>query len=119
MEYVFSIIMAAMGVGLLLMAAYGRVTGVMFGKSGAYGPINQIRESKHYIRCLAKVIALIGVSFLLSALVGLSQMYWLAVVVLVGGIIATCILGKEIMKDARPDTKTYSITRTACHSSRK
>jgi dipeptide/tripeptide permease len=105
MEYVFSIIMAAMGVGLLLMAAYGSITGVMYGRSGAYGPIKRIPESKRYVRCLSKIIALIGASFLLSSLVGLTQIYWLAVVVLVGGIVATCILGKRIMKNAKPDKK--------------
>ena len=43
-------------------------------------------------------MALIALSFLASSLVGLTQIYWLAVLVLIGGFVLAGIAGKKIMK---------------------
>lgn len=53
---------------------------------------------KEYVRKkFVKIIALVALSFLASSLVGLTQIYWLAVIVFVLGIVFTVILGKKIM----------------------
>ncbi|MBR5984146.1 MAG: hypothetical protein IK025_10575 [Bacteroidales bacterium] len=100
METVFSIIMAAIGVSLLLYAGIAYLSGdpiIMF--QGVYSFPKGKKAKKEYIRKkFVKIILLIALSFLASALVGLTQIYWLAVIVLVMGIVLTIIIGKKIMK---------------------
>jgi hypothetical protein len=56
------------------------------------------KEKKEYVRKkFVKIIALIALSFLASSLVGLTQIYWLALIVFVLGIVLTVIIGKKIM----------------------
>ena len=43
-------------------------------------------------------MALIGLAFVISGLVGFTYIYWLAVVVLIVGLVAAGILGGKIMK---------------------
>ena len=99
METVFSIIMAAMGFGLLFYAGIAYLSGdpiILF--YGTYSFPKDEKKRKEYVRKkFVKIIALIGLSFLASSLVGLTEIYWLAVVVFVLGIIYTIKAGKKIM----------------------
>lgn len=99
MEFVFSILMAAMGVSMLIYAGFAYLEGdpiIMF--QGVYSFPKDKEARKEYVRKkFVKSIALIAVSFLASALVGLSQIYWLAVAVFVLGIVFTIKQGKKIM----------------------
>ena len=99
METVYSIIMAAMGIGILLYAAIAYLSGdtiIMF--STTYSIPDDPKKKKLYARQFAKLMALIGLAFLASSLVGLTQIYWLAVLVLIGGFVYAGIAGKKIMK---------------------
>ena len=99
METVFSIIMAAMGISLLIYAGIAYMSGdpiILF--QDTYSFPKSKKEKKEYVRKkFVKIIALIALSFLASSLVGLTQIYWLAVVVFVLGIVLTVIIGKKIM----------------------
>ena len=99
METVFSIIMAAMGFGLLFYAGIAYLSGdpiILF--QDTYSFPKGKKEKKEYVRKkFVKIIALIALSFLASSLVGLTQIYWLAMIVFVLGIVLTVILGKKIM----------------------
>ena len=98
MEYAFTIMMSAMGGGLLLWAALAFLSGDTMLPS-SYS-VNKARDKKKYARQFAKLIALIGISFFVSALVGLTEIYWLALVVFIIGIMVAVKVGKIIMKDA-------------------
>ncbi|MCR4559382.1 MAG: hypothetical protein K5685_04835 [Bacteroidales bacterium] len=99
METVFSIIMAAMGFSLLLYAGIAYLSGdpiILF--QDTYSFPKDEKKRKEYVRKkFVKIIALVALSFLASSLVGLTQIYWLAVVVFVLGIIFTIKAGKKIM----------------------
>lgn len=99
METVFSIIMAAMGISLLIYAGLAYLSGdPIFMFQGAYSLPKDKKVKKEYVRKkFVKIIALVALSFLASSLVGLTQIYWLAVIVFVLGIVFTVILGKKIM----------------------
>ena len=99
METVFSIIMAAMGISLLIYAGLAYLSGdQIFLFQGAYSLPKDKKAKKEYVRKkFVKIIALVALSFLASSLVGLTQIYWLAVIVFVLGIVFTVILGKKIM----------------------
>jgi|GEM_PF-2235160 len=101
-ENIFSIMMFIFGGALLLYSGISYLTGdTMIMHEKAYS-IPQGKKKKPYVRKLSKVIALIALSFIASSLVGLTEIYWLAVIVLLGGIIGTCILGKKIMNSPDP-----------------
>ena len=88
-----------MGVGILLWAALAFITGdTLLPKM--YTVSMKVRDKKKYARQFAKLIALIGIAFIVSAMVGLTEIYWLALIVLVIGIIIAAKLGKSIMKGA-------------------
>lgn len=99
MEYAYSIMMSAMAVGLLLWAALAFIAGDMM-LPRMYTISAKIRDKKKYARQFAKLIAIIGIAFLISALVGLTCIYWLALVVFIIGIVVSIKVGKVIMKDA-------------------
>ena len=99
MEDVYSIIMFAMGGGILLYALIAYLSGdtlIMFQKT--YSIPTDKKNKKPYARKFAKLMALIGSAFVLSGLVGLTLIYWLAVIVLIAGIVAACMIGSKIMK---------------------
>ena len=98
METVYSIIMAAMGFGILLYAAIAYLSGDPIFFSNVYSIPDDPKKKKLYTRQFAKLMALIALSFLASSLVGLTQIYWLAVLVLIGGFVLAGIAGKKIMK---------------------
>ena len=98
MEYVYTIMMSAMGGGLLLWAAFSFISGdTLLPRSYS---VNKARDKNKYDRQFAKLIALIAIAFFISALVGLTEIYWLALVVFIIGIMVAIKLGKVIMKDA-------------------
>ena len=99
METVYSIIMAAMGFGILLYSAIAYLSGdpiLLF--TNVYSIPDDPKKKKLYTRQFAKLMALIALAFLASSLVGLTQIYWLAVLVLIGGFVFAGIAGKKIMK---------------------
>jgi len=98
MEYAYTIMMSAMGAGLLLWAALAFISGDTMLPS-SYS-VNKARDKKKYARQFSKLIALIGIVFFISALVGLTEIYWLALVVFIIGIMVSIKMGKVIMKDA-------------------
>ncbi len=91
--------MAAMGISLLIYAGLAYLSGdPIFLSEGAYSLPKDKKTKKEYVRKkFVKIIALVALSFLASSLVGLTQIYWLAVIVFVLGIVFTVILGKKIM----------------------
>ena len=99
METVFSIIMTATGISLLIYAGIAYLSGdPIFLFQGAYSLPKDKKNKKEYVRKkFVKIIALVALSFLASSLVGLTQIYWLALIVFVLGIVLTVILGKKIM----------------------
>jgi len=101
METVFSIIMAAMGISLLIYAGISYLSGdpiILFQR--VYSFPKSKKAKKEYVRKkFVKIILLIALSFLASSLVGLTQIYWLAVIVFVLGIVFTVIIGKKIMNE--------------------
>lgn len=99
MEYAFSILMFAMGIGILLVAAIVYVTKKMDNYiMRAYAA--KMKDPKKYAQAFGKLLALIGVAFILSAAVGLTQMYWLAVIVFVAGLIYFGKKGGRYIKEA-------------------
>ena len=88
-----------MGISLLLYAGIAYLSGdPIFLSEGAYSLPKDKKTKKEYVRKkFVKIIALVALSFLASSLVGLTQIYWLAVIVFVLGIVFTVILGKKIM----------------------
>ena len=88
-----------MGISLLLYAGIAYLSGdPIFLFQGAYSLPKDKKAKKEYVRKkFVKIIALVALSFLASSLVGLTQIYWLAVIVFVLGIVFTVILGKKIM----------------------
>ena len=100
METAFSILMVAMGIALLIYAGIAYLSGdpiILF--QGVYSFPKGKKEKKEYIRKkFVKIILLVALSFLASSLVGLTQIYWLALIVFVLGIVLTVIIGKKIMK---------------------
>lgn len=91
--------MAAMGISLLIYAGIAYLSGdPIFLFQGAYSLPKDKKNKKEYVRKkFVKIIALVALSFLASSLVGLTQIYWLALIVFVLGIVLTVILGKKIM----------------------
>lgn len=88
-----------MGISLLLYAGIAYLSGdPIFLFQGAYSLPKDKKAKKEYVRKkFVKIIALVALSFLASSLVGLTQIYWLALIVFVLGIVLTVILGKKIM----------------------
>ena len=91
--------MAAIGISLLLYAGIAYLSDdpiIMF--QGVYSFPKGKKAKKEYIRKkFVKIIQMIALSFLASSLVGLTQIYWLALIVFVLGIVLTVIIGKKIM----------------------
>ena len=98
METVYSIIMAAMGIALLLYSAIAYLSGDPILFFNVYSIPDEPKKKKLYTRQFTKLMALIALAFLASSLVGLTQIYWLAVIVLIGGCVFAGIRGKKIMK---------------------
>jgi hypothetical protein len=99
MEDVYSIIMFAMGGGILLYALIAYLSGdTIIMPQKAYSIPTDKKNKKPYARKFAKLMALIGLAFVISGLVGLTYIYWLAVVVLIVGLVAAGIIGGKIMK---------------------
>lgn len=88
-----------MGISLLIYAGIAYLSGdPIFLFQGAYSLPKDKKNKKEYVRKkFVKIIALVALSFLASSLVGLTQIYWLALIVFVLGIVLTVILGKKIM----------------------
>lgn len=99
MEYVFSIMMTAMGCGLLLWAGLSFLSGKIL-LASMYANAAKTKDKKLYARQFAKLIALIACSFLLSALVGLAQQYLIAVIVFVVALVFAIRIGSRLMKKA-------------------
>ena len=101
METVFSIMMAAMGVALLLYAGIAYLSGdpiILYQNVHSF-PKGK-KEKKEYVRKkFVKIILLIALSFLASALVGLTQIYWIAVAIFIIGKVISVIFGKKIMNN--------------------
>ena len=90
--------MAAMGVALLLYAGIAYLSGdpiILYQNVHSFP-----KGKKEYVRKkFVKIILLIALSFLASALVGLTQIYWLAVAIFIIGIVITVIISKKIMNN--------------------
>ncbi len=99
METAYSIIMAVLGISLLVYAGIAYLSGdPIISLKGVNSFPKSKNARKEYVRKkFVKIISMIALSFLASSLVGLTQIYWLAVVVLVMGIVLTIIIGKKIM----------------------
>lgn len=95
---IFSIIMLIMGIALLLYAGIAYISGDTILLNKDTYSIPKGKKEKPHARKLAKIIAIIGLSFLASSIVGLTEVYWLAVVVLIGGFVVSGIVGSKIMK---------------------
>ena len=98
MEYVFSIMMMIFGGMLLLYAGM-----VAASKSTELIPRDyaaKMRDKKLYAKQFSKLLALIALPFIISGLVGLTLIYWLAVVVFVVAMVFAIIQGGKIMKKA-------------------
>lgn len=99
MEDVYSILMLAMGGGILLYALIAYLSGdTIIMPQKAYSIPTDKKNKKPYARKFAKLMALIGLAFVISGLVGFTYIYWLAVVVLIAGLVAAGIIGGKIMK---------------------
>jgi len=99
MEDVYSIIMLAMGGGILLYAIIAYLSGdTIIMPQKTYSIPTDKKNKKPYARKFAKLMALIGLAFIISGLVGFTHIYWLAVVVLIGGLVAAGFIGSKIMK---------------------
>lgn len=96
-DNIYSIIMAAMGIGILLWSAFAYLSGEML-MPDHYLVSAKIKDKKAYARQFAKLMALIGLAFLLSSLVGLTEVYWLAVIVLIAGIVVAAKIGSKFIK---------------------
>ena len=58
------------------------------------------RDKKLYATQFAKGIAVVAGAFLVSGLVGLTRIYWLAVIVLAAGIVGGIIITAKLVKKA-------------------
>ena len=97
MEYAYSIIMGVFAGALLLYAGLLALTKDYKMLHYRSRQSVQPKDPKKYAFQLAKVIALVSLSPLLSALVGLLNMI-AAVIVLIGSMILFIFLGTKIMK---------------------
>ena len=100
MEYAYSIIMGVFAAALLLYAGLMALTKdykmLPYRARASVKP----KDKKKYTLQLAKVIALVALAPLISALVGLWNKI-VAVVVLILGVIIFIWLGTKIMKDVK------------------
>ena len=99
MEYVYSIIMFIMAGALLLYAGLTAVTKTVI-LQRRYKASYKARDKKLYAVQLAKAIAIIAAAFLISGLVGLTKIYWLAVILLIAGIVGGIIIATKLVKKA-------------------
>ena len=90
--------MLVMGIALLLYAGIAYISGDTILLNKDTYSIPKGKKEKPHARKLAKIIAIIGLSFLASSIVGLTEVYWLAVVVLIGGFVVSGIVSSKIMK---------------------
>ena len=92
MEYAFSIIMFALGVGLLLYALIIRASGFdAIPKNYSV----KVKDKKRYANRFSLLIALLGAVPVAAGGIGLLNT-WAGVVVLVGGIIGVCMTAGKI-----------------------
>lgn len=99
METVYSTIMLALGGCILLYALIAYLCGDTFLlPPKTFSIPTDKKNKKPYARKFAKLMALIGLAFVASGLVGLTHIYWLALVVLVAGFIFAGKVGGKIMK---------------------
>ncbi|MCR5454021.1 MAG: hypothetical protein K6F33_03425 [Bacteroidales bacterium] len=100
MENIYAIIMFAMGGGLLLYALVAYLFGdTLFLFPKTYSIPTDKKGKKEYARKFAKLMGLIGLAFVVSGLVGLTEIYWLAVVVLIAGFVVAGKIGGKIMNN--------------------
>ena len=94
MEYAFSIIMFALGAGLLIYALFIRAAGF---ESIPKNYSVSVKDKKRYANKFALMIALLGAVPVAAGMIGLLQV-WAGVIVLVGGIICVCASAGRITR---------------------
>ena len=96
MEKAFSILMFIMGGCLLLYAGLLALSGDVKMIPRHYS--SKIKNPHEYCKGFALIIMLVAADFLLTGLVGLTQIYWLAMIVLVGGFVGCMFAAARIIK---------------------
>lgn len=100
MEYAYSIIMFAMGAGLLLYAGCTALIKKVV-LPMRYRNSVKVRDKKLYAKQFAKGIAIIAAAFIVSGLVGLTQIYVLAVILLIVGFVGGTVATVKLTECAR------------------
>lgn len=98
-DNIYSIIMFIMGGALLIYAGLTAVTKTIILQK-RYRVSYAARDKKLYATQFAKAVAIIAGAFIISGLVGLTRIYWLAVILLVAGIIGGIIIATKLVKKA-------------------
>ena len=98
-DNIYTIMMFIMAGAILVYAGLTALTKTLI-LPRRYTVSAKIKDKKLYATQFAKSIAIIAGAFFVSGLVGLTRIYWLAVIVLVAGIVGGIIISAKLVKKA-------------------